>query len=382
MPGWTSAYKWKGRVPPQALPWTEDPASGYIVTANQAVVDGSYPYLITDDWEYGTRSEQISSMIQKKLAGGLGRISPEDMLSMQQDDTSVFARTLVPYLLKIKLKDPYFIQAQNLLKDWDFQQDSDSAAAAYYNAVWDQLLKLAFDQKFPAALRATSDCIMVVPEGTAAVPADDVNGKPKREKVCGLRDGSNAQPDGGDRWTAVVAQLLKDPNNDWWSWTNSLGDTYHGRDSVLAQALVEGRKLLTSLMGKDISGWSWGRVHTLELKERTIGSDDSSVFSGIGHTLLNRGPYALSGGTAAVDAESWNAAQGFQVDEAPSMRMVVDLSDLDKSHWINIGGASGHAYAAHYNDQTPLWASGQTLPWAYSRAAVAAATKDKLTLSP
>jgi penicillin amidase len=64
------------------------------------------------------------------------------------------------------------------------------------------------------------------------------------------------------------------------------------------------------------------------------------------------------------------------------MRMVVDLSDLDASRWIIVGGASGHAYSAHYDDQTQLWADGALPTWPFGKAAVTAETVDKLTLTP
>ncbi|MEZ0065195.1 penicillin amidase [Streptacidiphilus sp. MAP12-20] len=383
-PGWDSRYKWESKfVDFKALPWVEDPASGYIVTANQAAVDPNvYPYLITKDWDYGSRAAQITTLIKGKLSGG-GKISPDDMASIQLDDTSVFAQTLVPYLLKIQLNDPYYRDAQDLLRGWNFQQDAGSAAAAYYNAVWSNLLHLALDAKFPAEVRSTTDCIMVVPADKAGIPADDVNGKPKRVRSCGLRDGATAQPDGNDQWTTVVGSLLDQPSSPWWTWTDGLGQQQaQGRDSLLKAAMVDARKQLTSLMGKDISGWSWGRIHTLDLKERTLGTDDSSIASSAVHWLLNRGPYKLNGGSAAVDAASWDSANGFTVDEAPSMRMIVNLADFDGSRWINIGGASGHAFSPHYDDQTPLWASGQMLSWAYDRKTVEAAAKDKLSLTP
>ncbi|MEZ0091561.1 penicillin acylase family protein [Streptacidiphilus sp. EB129] len=380
-PGWDSRYVWQGYIPTAALPWVENPSSGYIVTANQAVVDTSYPYELTDDWGYGTRAKQIASLIQSKLQNG-GRISPDDMRTMQLDDTSVMAQTLVPYLLNAKLSGAYYVQAQNLLKDWDFQQDSGSAAAAYYNAVWSNLLHIVFDEKFPASVRATSDCVLTVPPAVANLPADGVNGQPQRVSVCGTRSPDEAMPDGSDQWTTAVTNLLNQPNSDWWSYTNTRNVQVQGRDNVLAAAMIDARMQMTALEGKDISTWSWGRIHTLTLKEQTLGTDDSSIFSGLVHQLLNRGPYQLDGGSAAVDATGWNAAAGYQVDWAPSMRMVVDLSDLDSSRWITIGGASGHAYDAHYDDQTPLWAKGDMLDWVYSRAKVDAAAKDKLTLTP
>src|SRR5690606_32922877 len=97
---------------------------------------------------------------------------------------------------------------------------------------------------------------------------------------------------------------------------------------------------------------------------------------------LNRGPWKLGGGEATVNATGWNAAGGYGVVWVPSMRMVVNLDDFDKSRWINLTGASGHAYSAHYVDQTDKWAKGELLPWAYSSEAVDENTEDTLTLEP
>ncbi len=62
--------------------------------------------------------------------------------------------------------------------------------------------------------------------------------------------------------------------------------------------------------------------------------------------------------------------------------MAIDLSDLDASRYVNLTGASGHAFHDHYDDQAPLWATGQTIAWPFGSAAVRTATKDLLTLEP
>ncbi|QMU79460.1 penicillin acylase family protein [Streptacidiphilus sp. PB12-B1b] len=379
-PGWNSAYQWKGYIPAAALPYVENPAAGYIVAANQEVADSSYPYLLTQDWDYGIRAQQITSLIQSKTAGG-GKISPDDMSTIQMDDTSVMAKTLVPYLLKVKLSGgSYYTDAQALLKNWDYDQDSGSAAAAYYNAVWSNLLHLAFDEKFPASVRATTDC--VAQPQNSNVPADGLNGPTKLVSTCGTRAPDQAQPDGGDQWMTAVSNLLTQPDSSWWSYTYNNGQQVNGRDNLLAEAMKDARMQLTSLMGKSMTTWSWGRIHTLTLNESTLGTDNTSLLSGLEHTLLDRGPYQLNGGSSAVDATGWNASAGFQVDWAPSMRMVVDLSNLNDSEWINIGGASGQPYDPHYNDQTAMWANGQLLTWPYTKSAVQAEAVDTLTLTP
>ena len=133
---------------------------------------------------------------------------------------------------------------------------------------------------------------------------------------------------------------------------------------------------LTAKLGKDASSWSWGRLHQLTLKNQTLGTDGPGFLQ----FVLNRGPWNLGGGEAAVNAAGWNAAGGYGVIWVPSMRMVVNVGDWDKSRWINLSGASGHAYSAHYTDQTDKWVEGELLDWSFGESAVKQSTVDSLTL--
>jgi penicillin amidase len=377
-PGWDPRYRWKGYIPQKALPWEYNPKRGYIVTANQPVIDQKkYPYTLTKDWGYGTRSQRINDLIESKIKDS-GKISMGDMRSMQMDNSNEMAKLLVPYLLKINIKDGYVRQAQQLLEGWDYTQDSDSAPAAYFNAVWRNLLKLAFGDKLPKQLRLKGDCLNVRPADDSG-PVDGLNGKTRLVRECGERDAASAQPDGGDRWFEVVRRLLKDPKNKWWHAQGTrMTPPDRNRDELLAHAMKDARWELTSKLGKDIDTWNWGRLHHLLLKNQTIGTSGP----GFMQWLLNRGPWNLGGGKDAVDATGWNAAGGYDVIWAPSMRMVVNLDNLDKSRWINLTGESGHAYDLNYTDQTSKWAKGQTLPWAFSQGAVDKGTKNKMALTP
>jgi penicillin amidase len=374
-PGWDPAYKWTDYIPFDELPYEYNPERGYIVTANQAVIDAEkYPYLITKDYGYGARSQRINDLIESKIQGG-GKISTEDMRTMQTDNSSEIAKLLTPYLLKIDISDPYVREAQKLLEGWDYTQEPDSGAAAYFNAVWRNVLKLAFGNKLPKELRVEGECLSVRPADSTA-PDDDLE---ERVRECGRRDADSAQPDGGDRWFEVVRRLLKDEDNTWWqsprTRTEQATDT---RDELLGRAMADARWELTARLGKDASSWSWGRLHQLTLKNQTLGTDGPGFLQ----TMLNRGPWNLGGGEAAVNATGWNAAGGYEVVWVPSMRMVVNVGEWDESRWINLTGASGHAYNAHYTDQTDMWADGELLDWAYSPEAVSAGTADTLTLVP
>ncbi|MBX9424696.1 MULTISPECIES: penicillin acylase family protein [Streptomyces] len=374
-PGWDSTYRWKGYIPYEQLPYEYNPDRGYVVTANQAVIDSTtYPDLLTKDWGYGSRSQRINDLIESKIKDG-GKISPDDMRTMQTDNRSEIATLLNPLLLKIDISDPYVREAQKLLEGWDYTQEPDSAAAAYFNAVWRNVLKLAFGNKLPKELRVEGDCINVRP-ADATGPVDEQN---KLVRECGQRDPDTAQPDGGDRWYEVVRPLLKQEKSEWWTTPgNRLDSATETRDQLLARAMKDARWELTAKLGKDVSTWSWGRLHQLTLKNQTLGT----AGPGVVQQLLNRGPWNLGGGEAAVDATGWNAAGGYEVIWVPSMRMVVNVGDWDRSRWINLTGASGHAFHSNYTDQTDAWAKGELYDWAYGKAAVDAATKDTLVLKP
>ncbi|MFD3695663.1 penicillin acylase family protein [Streptomyces sp. NPDC058646] len=384
-PGWDSKYAWKtGKdgateyIPQNELPWDSNPSRGYIVTANQAVVEsgtgaGKYPYTLTTDWGYGARSQRINDLIEAKIKDS-GKISTDDMRTMQMDNSSEIAALLTPMLARIQVSDPDVRSAQKLLEGWNYTQEPDSAAAAYFNAVWRNILKLGFGDKMPKELRIEGSCVNVPADSSG--PADELA---EVVRECGTRDADSAQPDGGDRWFEVVRRLVKDEKSPWWqspAVRNKPAATT--RDELFARAMEDARWELTAKLGKDQSTWSWGRLHQLTLKNQTIGTEGPGYMQ----WLLNRGPWNLGGGEATVNATGWNASGGYGVTWVPSMRMVVNLNDLDKSRWINLTGASGHAYNGNYTDQTTMWAKGELLEWPFGKEAVDKATVDTLTLEP
>ncbi|GAB3693251.1 penicillin acylase family protein [Angustibacter aerolatus] len=336
VPGWLSRYDWKGTVPFEQLPTVLDPAEGFVVTANQQVTDAPEPFL-TADWGYGYRSQRIRDLITQRLQRG--RISPADMSAIQLDQRNPLAATLVPLLLQVDLSDdPFTAEAQRLLRGWDHRQQPDSAPAAYYNAVWRNLLRLGFDDELPADLAA----------------------------------------DGGERWFEVVRRLLDSKSDAWWD-NRATPGAVENRDEILRQALVAGRLELTRSLGKDPSKWQWGRLHRLELHHPVLGG--SGVPAPV-RSLVNLDGVAVGGGTGLVDATGWDAASGYQVVAGPSMRMVVDVGRFDDSTWVNLTGASGHPFDAHYDDQLGHWVAGRSYPWPFTEAAVRSATDDEQQLTP
>jgi penicillin amidase len=337
-PGWDARYDWTGYVPQAQMPGVVDPKEGFVVAANQAVLPGGSGPFITRDWDYGYRSERIRTLLSQRIAEG-NKLTADDMSEIQMDQWSVFADTLVPVLTKVLLPEGYDSDGQALLDDWDRSMDPDSAAAAYFAAVWRNLLKITFNDELPPSM----------------------------------------WPQGDSRWLAVVQGMLDRPNDAFWDDQATVA-VVESRDQVLTEALVSARQDLTVELGKDTSDWEWGTLHQLKLEHLVLGG--SGVPAPIA-MYMNPAPVKVGGGSSIVNATGWDAASGsFDVTSGPSMRMVVDLADLDASTWVVVTGTSAHPASEHYQDQLGAWATGETFPWPSSTEAVDAAEVDELTLTP
>jgi penicillin G amidase len=64
------------------------------------------------------------------------------------------------------------------------------------------------------------------------------------------------------------------------------------------------------------------------------------------------------------------------------MRMIVDLSNLDGSRWVNQTGESGHPGDSHYDDQIDAWLHTRDFAWPFSLRAVRAAKDEQADFSP
>ena len=212
--GWLPQNDWSGRyVPFDRLPTAYNPAEGFIVTANQAVTGPGYPYHLTDDWDHGYRSQRIRQLLTSRIRDD-SRLDVRDLTDMQLNTRSPIAPVLVPYLMRQLMTSEYYADGQRLLLDWDFDQPADSAAAAYFNVVWRNVLRLTFHDQLPESL----------------------------------------WPDGGERWVAVVSNLLRKPNDQWWDDAGT-DNVVEDRDTILAAGDARGaRRAHPQDLGQPASG--------------------------------------------------------------------------------------------------------------------------------
>ena len=334
VPGWTDEYDWTGFIPFDELPYALNPASGYIVTANNQVNPWDYPYFISADWDRGFRAARIVEMIENAP----GKIDIAYIQQMQGDSRSLNAEVLVPLLLSLDLDPEPAAVRDAFLADWDYQERADSQAAAVFEYFWSNLVTEAF--------------------------ADDLP--------------QDRAPLGGDRWYEVTRRLLDQPNSPWWDDKDSEA-VVETRDDMFVRAFEETVAQMQKDYGKDTSKWPvWGDLHSATFRNDTLGK------SGIGpiEALFNRGPFPTGGGDAVVNATGWDVGEGFFVNWLPSMRMIVDLGDLRNSVTVHTTGQSGHAYHPHYADMVPLWANVEYYPMLWDQQAITANAEGRLRLTP
>ncbi|HLS50032.1 MAG TPA: penicillin acylase family protein [Actinomycetaceae bacterium] len=343
-PGWDARYDWQGFVPADDMPRDLNPERGYIVTANQAVQPpGESPFL-SNDFDYGYRAERIRQQITTAIERG-DVIDEAWANEVMIDNHNPLAAELVPALLRVDVEDAFVAEAVELFEGWrdeGYPQDGDSAAAAYFAAVWAQLLDLTFNDELPASIA----------------------------------------PDGGSRWLAVVSGLLEDPHSTWWDDRTTV-NLVESRDEILLRSLVQARKELTNRLGKDPTSWQWANLHVAAPTHAVLGAQVEPI-----QWVVNPTPIGVGGGSSIVNATAWNAqvdedgVTDYSVTAVPSMRMAIDMGNRDGAQWVSLTGNSGHPASRHYDDQFEAWAAGETFPWPSSRSAVVDAAVDILTLEP
>ena len=331
-PGWDSAYDWEGFIPFDELPVSYNPTSGYIVTANNAIVDEGYEHFLSRDWDYGYRAARIAHLIERQAAAG--PLTAQQMRDIQMDSEMWIGKRLAIAMADVSVTGDGVQDAVDLLRTWDAQNSADSAAAAFANVLWSNLAHNVFaDRDVP-------------------LPMDDQG-----------------------RLFTVVSAMLDDPEHP--LWVNERLDIA-GKDEMLAFSAEQAYEELRDLQGDDLRRWNWGSLHQIDLVSDTLGSSGIAPIE----MLFNRGPYRVGGGSSVVNATGWVLGESHQTVTVQSMRMVIDLADFDDSTWNHLTGASGHAFHPNYTDQTDDWAAGVQSDWAFSPVAVKAAAVDTLVLTP
>lgn len=332
VPGWTGEYEWEGWIPYDELPRLFNPAEGFIVTANHAIVDADYPYLIAVNWADGDRGERIIRMLEAAIANG--GVSIEEIARIQNDNYSLLAESYQPLFRGLSSNDAQIQAIIERVRGWDLQEHRDSVPAALFEIFFMHLVN--------------------------RVLADDVGAEHVNTIYSSI----------------FFHQLANQPGAVWWNDRNT--PAQETQQDIVLLALADTRSWFEANVSKNINDWTWGSLHTATFVSAPLGQ------SGVGpiERIVNRGPFPADGGRNLVNANSWRWSDPAAVAGHVSMRMIVDMGDFDASLAVIPTGQSGHPYHKHYDDMIELWLNGKYHPMLFSREAVEGAAATHLILRP
>ena len=314
-----------GGNPPAAACWVPDnllphacgaaacavkPDKGYIATANSdpagytddniplgtGVVSGLYSGYLSFDWSDPTaiRYARIADRLKAKTGSG-GKVSIDDMTSLQSDHVMLIAKLFHPFLPATITgsQKPVYDAAKAVWDQWDTDgydcptglsgtdpksapdtnatHVRDSAGCLLFHTFLKTLLHDVFDDDFAAVSRATGQAF----------------GANRGAEVRGILYMLDPATPAGD------THLCNDIRPD-----GTPGATHSCGEQVVT-ALVTAGATLTNAYGAS-TNWLWGRVHTL-----TTQSPGAPLIA----APFSAGPYARPGGAETVDVGDPDSSQ-------------------------------------------------------------------------
>ena len=329
--GWDPGDAWQGMIPFEGMPAVREPERGWVATANNRPAPSDYPYPLANMSPTGFRARRIRQMIESRETH-----SREDMASMHYDVLSLRALEAVPALVQIlDGGDARAKAAAAALRAWDRRMDSGSAAAAIFEAFqhqWDETV---------AAERFSADASALAVGDPAAFVAGGIG--------------------------SLSLRLLADDDVGWFA-------SGEARDAAVRSAMAHTLDQLAERLGSDMSTWSWGRLHTLQLRHLLSGRGDLGQ-------LLDRAGEPLSGNGLVV--ANTGSAPDFGSHSGANYRLIVDLAELPAQMWtLDAAGPSGQPGSPHYANQFGDWLSGRYHRISLERDDVRPTISTTLTLQP
>ncbi len=333
--GATNEHAWTGYIPFEAWPQRFNPEQGYIVSANDKLVDANYPYFISADWAPPTRARRIEQLLQDMISKG-ELISVEYVERMQGDTVDLSVQGLLQHLKQFSPKEPEQQRALQYLSNWNGDMGRDSQAAAIF-FVWMRYLR---EELFAPAGRNYWD----------------------REREAG----EIKKIVSSTSYDQILNALTQGASN----WCSAAGSC----DALLSQSLNKAITELKKLRGSNMDSWHWGEVHETVYEH--------TPFSSLKFPARIFERRISSGGspdTINVANAVYNESEGYEQNFSAGFRQIIQMNNSSVSHWyMNSTGQSGNVLASHYDDMIKPFRDVQYFVLDNSKAS----NKIDLTLAP
>jgi penicillin amidase len=320
--GWDPTQNWQSYVPYDELPSVINPERGWVANANNPPVGNDYPHYISAYWEPNARYDRIRQYLRQN-----NKISPQVLQQMQKDAFSLYSRDLTRIILPIlkNSRENDFETVISYLENWDYSYEPSETAASIMDVF---LLKLS--------------------ENTF----EDEMGPTAYENFV--------------RFSALPARALMRFLQNSSSFFDNVetSDRTETRDEIIVQSMNDAVSFLKSNYGNEPFEWRWERLHTITLEPSLFGqaAEDPSAPTSlklIVDNLLSQGPYPVRGHDMSISNGEYSWNDPFEMVLGPSIRRIVDFSDLSRTLSITPTGQSGNPLSQYYGDQTESWLNGQ-----------------------
>ncbi|MBT8557331.1 penicillin acylase family protein [Polynucleobacter paneuropaeus] len=310
-PGWEKQYDWTGYVPFDQLPASTNPEQGWIATANQEIIASNNPNPLTADWDFPARYDRIVQLIKAKDIHNM-----DSMKAMQSDTLSLGNTPMLGLFKSIQSNHPLAAKAQALSKDFDGDMKKDSVGALVFSAWADQLTRQLF--------------------GRLGTLFDEYYG-PRSFRQ------------------SLLVQL-RNPDSPWCdnSKTANVETCADAANIAFDKALDQ----LSNQFGNDPQNWTYGKAHIAISEHRPFSQVPFLAKFFDLEVPVPGDNYTINVGRL----ELIKAVNPYETKQAPSLRAIYDLSDLEKSLFIYQTGQSGWVQSQRYRNMQALWANGQYLP--------------------
>jgi penicillin amidase len=326
-PGDTSLYDWTGIVAFEDIPQSFNPESGFVASANNKTIGDDYPYYISNWYDTPHRIDKILEVLSEDR-----KFSVEDMKTLQANQQSKFAETVLPFYLKesrelVESGSERLQTVYSLLETWDYTLSVESVEASLFEQLNYEFIEQLLKDEMGDSLFS------------------DFLGQGLFSRY-------------------ILDRIARTGESKWFDNVNT-PDKKENAGELVFTAMKTAVKKLSDRLGEDISGWQWGKIHTLTL-EHPLGSIDAlnRAFK------LNRGPYPVGGSSHTVSPFSWSLKRPFKANHGSSHRHIYIPGDWDGSLIILPTGISGIPASAHYCDQTRKYLDYEYNPELFSEARV------------
>ncbi|VVP84487.1 Acyl-homoserine lactone acylase QuiP [Pseudomonas fluorescens] len=323
-----------GFYPFTANPQEENPARGYIVSANFQPVSPT-GMEIPGYYNLADRGQQLSRQLSDKAV----KWNLENSQKLQLGTTTAYGpRLLAPLLpvLREVVSDPAELKLVEQLAQWQGDYPIDSTSATLFNQF---LFNLA-------------DATM-----------HDELGNDFFETLLSTRV-----------IDATLPRLAASADSPWWDNRTTQGKETRG--DTVKTAWQASLAHLKSTLGADASQWQWGSAHTLTHGHPLGQKKPLDLF-------FNVGPFAAPGShevpnnlSAKIGPAPWPVTYG------PSTRRLIDFADPAHSLTVNPVGQSGVLFDSHYDDQAEAYIEGMYFQAHLNDEEVTANARSTLKLLP